>query len=290
MSKPMRFNCPLKHSHLPENPITVPDIHAAKAPHQDSNVNWLHLEPRLTQPDNKKTMQVSVRLFAGLRERAKTNSLSVTLKDGATVQDAIDAVSGMVQGGLKERGYTMLAVNRQYVTGDYILKDRDELALIPPVSGGSVGIQTGLPESFQNVLITADPLDPEPLTRHVTTEEDGAVVTFLGVTRSNNVGREVDYLEYEAYRPMADEQMNVIIDEMKSRWEIGRVAVAHRTGRVDIGETSMVVAVGAPHRKPAFEAALYFVDRLKEVVPIWKKEYFKGGEVWIGETPGSDPS
>jgi molybdopterin converting factor subunit 1 len=235
-------------------------------------------------------MHVTIRLFAGLRERAKANSISLDLKQGATVQDAIDAASKMVEGGLRTRGHTMLAVNREYVTADYVLKDRDELAMIPPVSGGSTGIQTGLPENFQNVLITADPLNSEPLTRHVTTAEDGAVVTFLGVTRINNAGRQVDYLEYEAYRPMADEQMNIIIDEMKARWEIGRVAVAHRTGRVDIGETSMVVAVGAPHRQPAFEAALYFVDRLKEIVPIWKKEYFKGGEVWIGETPGSDPS
>ena len=144
-------------------------------------------------------------------------------------------------------------------------------------------------DNFQNILITGEPLDPDPLTRHVTTDEDGAVVTFLGVTRDHNAGRRVEYLEYEAYRPMADEQIRAIIGEMQSRWEIGRVAIAHRTGRVDIGETSMVVAVGAPHRRPAFEAALHFIDRLKETVPIWKKEYFEGGEVWIGETPGGGP-
>ncbi len=236
-------------------------------------------------------MQVTVRLFAGLRERAKTDSIIVMLPDegvGTTVQDAIDAASEQVEGGLETRGHIMLALNREYVDAAQPVSDGDELALIPPVSGGAP-LQTGLPESFQNVLITSEPLDPDPLIRHVTTDEDGAVVTFLGVTRNNNVGRVVDYLEYEAYRPMADEQIGLIIEDMKAKWEIGNVAVAHRTGRVDIGETSMVVAVGAPHRKSAFESALYFVDRLKEVVPIWKKEFFEGGEVWIGETPGGHP-
>ncbi len=237
-------------------------------------------------------MQVTVRLFAGLRERARTDSISVELQDGPhgpSVQDAIDAAGAQVEGGLQMRGHIMIALNRSYVEPEHNVKDGDEIALIPPVSGGAV-LHTGLPEdAFQNVLITSDPLDPEPLTNHVTTDEDGAVVTFLGVTRNNNAGRQVDYLEYEAYRPMADEQITAVIAEMKEKWDIGRVAVAHRTGRVDIGETSMVLAVGAAHRRPAFEAALYFIDRLKEVVPIWKKEHFEGGEVWIGETPGGNP-
>ena len=249
-------------------------------------------------------MQVTVRLFAGLRERAGTGSIVVTLPDEAsdaagtlraggaprpTVQDAIDAASATVEGGLQVRGHVMLALNREYVEADHTVSNGDELAIVPPVSGGAAA-PTGLPENFQNVLITSEPLDPGPMTHHVTTDADGAVVTFLGVTRDHNAGRRVEYLEYEAYRPMADKQIYVIIDEMKARWEIGKVAVAHRTGRVDIGETSMVVAVGAPHRKPAFEAALYFVDRLKEIVPIWKKEFFEGGEVWIGETPGGGPA
>ncbi|MCH7907680.1 MAG: molybdenum cofactor biosynthesis protein MoaE, partial [Chloroflexi bacterium] len=106
-------------------------------------------------------------------------------------------------------------------------------------------------------------------------------------TRNHNDGRRVEYLEYEAYRPMADEKLQELIDEIKERWEIDAVAVAHRVGRVDIGETSLVIAVSAAHRRPAFEAALHLVDRLKEVVPIWKKEFFEGGEVWIGD-PGSE--
>ena len=134
-----------------------------------------------------------------------------------------------------------------------------------------------------DVTITEKRLDPAPLVERVRSDRDGCVVTFLGVTRDHNEGRRVLYLEYEAYRPMAERKMAEIIDEMKARWEIGSAAVAHRVGRVDVGETSMVVAVSAPHRGPAFEAAMHFVDRLKRVVPIWKKEFFEGGEVWIGD-------
>jgi len=94
------------------------------------------------------------------------------------------------------------------------------------------------------------------------------------------------HLDYEAYQPMAENKMVEIIAEMRSKWDLGKVAVGHRTGRVDIGETSMILTVGSAHRRPAYEASLYFIDRLKEVVPIWKKEFFEGGEVWIGETPG----
>src|SRR3972149_1463554 len=107
----------------------------------------------------------------------------------------------------------------------------------------------------------------------------------MGVTRDDNDGRRVTCLEYEAYQPMAEQKIAEIISEMKSRWDIGGVAIAHRTGRVGIGEISMVLAVSAAHRRPAFEAALYFVDRLKEIVPIWKKEHYEGGTMWIGETP-----
>ena len=133
------------------------------------------------------------------------------------------------------------------------------------------------------VKITPDSLDPAEYTARVKADADGAVVTFEGVTRDHNQGRRVLYLEYEAYRPMADRKISELFAEMRQRWPIDRIAVGHRTGRVDIGETSMVVAASAAQRRPAFEAVLYFVDRLKEVVPIWKKEYFEGGEVWIGD-------
>ena len=226
------------------------------------------------------SVSVTVRLFAGVREAAGVSSVGVELAAPATIGDAVEAASRAVPGEWRLPKTVLLASNGEYGTDETVLEDGDEVAIIPPVSGGDAS-------ETQEVTITDDPLDPEPLTEFVTTDVDGAVVTFLGVTRNHNEGRRVLFLEYEAYRPMADQVIGEIIGEMKSRFEIGRVAVAHRTGRVDIGETSMVVAVGAAHRRPAFEAALHFIDRLKQIVPIWKKEYFEGGEVWIGDTPGS---
>lgn len=226
------------------------------------------------------TVSVTVRLFAGVREAAGVSSVDVELPAPATIGDAVEAASGVVPGEWRLPKTVLLASNGEYASTETQVEDGDEVAIIPPVSGGAG-------DATQEITITEAPLDAEPLTKSVQTDVDGAVVTFLGVTRNHNEGRQVLYLEYEAYRPMADQVIAEIICEMKSRFEIGRVAVAHRTGRVDIGETSMVVAVGAAHRRPAFEAALHFIDRLKQVVPIWKKEYFEGGEVWIGDTPGS---
>ena len=208
--------------------------------------------------------------------------MNVAVTDGMTVDDAVLAARKAAPSDPEPGSSIMLALNGEYLEGDQPVAAGDELALIPPVSGGSDEIKTGR----DWVFVTADELAPVPLTNFVTTGADGAVVTFLGVTRDHNAGRKVLHLEYEAYQPMAENKIVEIIGEMRGRWELGKIAIAHRTGRVDIGETSMVVAVGAAHRRPAFEASLYFVDRLKEIVPIWKREFFEGGEVWIGETPG----
>ena len=131
------------------------------------------------------------------------------------------------------------------------------------------------------ILITHDPLDPDTLTAAVRGDGNGAVVTFLGSTRSSTGDRRVLRLEYEAYRPMADEMLARIAEEMRRRWPVD-AAIAHRLGRLEIGEVSLVVAVASPHRREAFEASQYCVDRIKQIVPIWKKEYFEGGEVWVG--------
>ena len=130
-------------------------------------------------------------------------------------------------------------------------------------------------------------LNPDDLTKKVRKDSNGAVVTFLGTTRNSNEGRNVLYLEYEAYQPMADKTMGQIAQEVSDKWEISDFAIAHRTGRVEIGEISLVVALASPHREKAFEALKYAVDRIKEIVPIWKKEFFEGGEVWIGSEHGS---
>ena len=130
--------------------------------------------------------------------------------------------------------------------------------------------------------ITYDALDSGAISARVTQPTDGAIVTFVGVTRNHTGDRNVLYLEYEAYRPMADNMLAQVAEEMKAKWPVGEVAISHRLGRLAIGEASLVVAVAASHRKEAFEACQYSIDRIKKIVPIWKKEFFEGGEVWVG--------
>lgn len=140
-----------------------------------------------------------------------------------------------------------------------------------------------------DILITTEILNTQEITGQVMKDSYGALVTFTGVTRRYTGGRKVLYLEYEAYRPMADLKLREIAEDMRQRWNVG-VSIGHRLGRLEIGETSLIVAVGSPHRKDAFEACQYSVDRIKQIVPIWKKEYFEGGETWIGNPEEFAPS
>ncbi len=132
------------------------------------------------------------------------------------------------------------------------------------------------------IQITHDALEPDRITAQVRRDTNGAVLTFLGTTRSVTRGRRVLHLEYEAYRPMADNKLAEIADEMRQRWDVQDIAISHRLGRLEIGDISLVVAVASPHRERAFAACQHAVDRIKQIVPIWKKEYFEGGEVWVG--------
>lgn len=251
---------------------------------------WRHSHCRLitnpSYPGSRGPVKITIRLFAGLRERAGTDAVVLDLATGATVADAVASAQGNTPRRWRVSRTTLTAVNEEYADASQVLADGDELALIPPVSGGATESRSAARPEAPAVTITEQRLDPEAVATHVRRDSDGAVVVFEGVTRNHNEGRPVRYLEYEAYRPMADKIIGELINEISTRWEIDRVAVAHRIGRVDIGETSLVVAVSAAHRRPAFEAALHFVDRLKQVVPIWKKEYFEGGEVWIGDEGG----
>ena len=139
------------------------------------------------------------------------------------------------------------------------------------------------------IHITSDPLEPNSVTEIVRNNSNGAVITFLGTTRDSTDGKNVNYLEYEAYQPMAHNMIQQIFDEVKERWEIEDLAISHRLGKVEIGEISMVVAISSPHRKQAFEAGQYSIDRIKEIVPIWKKEFFDNGEVWVGSETQAKP-
>jgi molybdopterin synthase catalytic subunit len=207
-------------------------------------------------------MRVTVKLFAGLRERAGWSSREI---DGvATVADVWPAL------GLDDEPAGLLyAVNREYASRETGLADGDEVALIPPVSGGAFAL-------------SEEPLSVEATIEEVASPEAGAVATFVGTTRVHSRGRTVVRLEYEAYEGMAEKVMAEIADELSARYELCAVAIHHRVGRVGIGDRSVVIAVSAPHRQDALAACKDAIDTLKERVPLWKKEVYEGGEEWIG--------
>jgi molybdopterin synthase catalytic subunit/molybdopterin converting factor small subunit len=204
---------------------------------------------------------VTVRLFAGLRERAGWSRREV---DAATVGEVWRALElGDEPAGL------LYAVNKEYATPDRALADGDEVALIPPVSGGAF-------------LLSDEPLSLDRVVDEVRDEQAGAIATFTGTTRIQSRGRTVTHLDYEAYEGMAERVMAEIAAGLQSRYELSAVAIHHRVGRVGIGETSVVIAVSAPHRQDALAACKDAIDELKERVPLWKKEVYSDGEEWIG--------
>jgi molybdopterin synthase catalytic subunit len=219
-------------------------------------------------------VELSVKLFAALREAASSREVPVALPDGARVGALIDALRARYPRLDSALDRSLVAVNLEYVGPDYQLRPGDEVALIPPVSGGE--------EAAEWVAIVDEPIAIERLAAWVRTDADGAVCTFLGVARRWTRGKEVVHLEYEAYPPMAERKMREIAEEMQVKWGITRVAILHRTGVLAIGEASVGIAVSSPHRGASFAACQYAIDRLKQVVPIWKKEVWSDGERWIG--------
>jgi MoaE-MoaD fusion protein len=209
-------------------------------------------------------VRVVVKLFAGLREQAGAGTRELDLPDGARARDAWPPL------GLGDEPAGLLyAVNKRYAAPDDALADGDEVALIPPVSGGSFRLVDG-------------PLDPETTAAEVASEEAGAIATFTGTVRRRSRGRKVLHLEYEAYAGMAEAVMEEIAAEVAARHELTAVAIHHRVGRVEVAEPSVVVAVSAPHRGEALTACHEAIDALKERVPLWKKEVYEGGEEWLG--------
>jgi molybdopterin synthase catalytic subunit/molybdopterin converting factor small subunit len=208
-------------------------------------------------------VRITVRLFAGLRERA--GAARVELEDVARVEDVWPALGlGAEPAGL------MYAVNREYAEQGHELTDGDEVALIPPVSGGS----------FQLVL---GPLDIAAVLREVESPEAGAVASFVGTVRRRSRKRDVLHLEYEAFEEMAEEMIERLAAELTERHGLCAAAIHHRLGRVEIGEASVVIAVSAPHRSAALDACREAIETLKTTIPLWKKEVYAGGEEWIGQ-------
>ena len=203
-----------------------------------------------------------VRLFAGLRERAGWSEREL---------DGVDQVADVWRAldlGDEPEGL-LYAVNKEYAAGDRRLADGDEVALIPPVSGGTFRLST-------------EPLSLDAAVDEVRSDQAGAIATFTGTTRLQSRGRTVLHLDYEAYEEMAEQTMAQIAEELKARYDLCEIAIHHRTGRVDIGESSVVIAVSAPHRQDALAACKEAIDTLKGQVPLWKKEFYEGGEEWIG--------
>jgi len=219
-------------------------------------------------------VRVVVKLFGAVREAIGEKELSVALPVGARVRDllALLARDHEVIGRFGERLAT--SVNLEVVPVETLLGDGDEVALLPPVAGG-----TG------RCWLSDRPLDTAAVSARVEGPGMGGIVVFVGAVRDHARGREIRHLEYEAYAGMAEREMERIADEAAERWQGARVAIAHRTGRLEIGDLAVVVAAAAPHRAEAFAACRYAIDTLKERVPIWKKEFATDGEYWVDERP-----
>jgi MoaE-MoaD fusion protein len=220
-------------------------------------------------------MKVEVRLFARYREAAGRDRVEIDLPEGGTVETAWEAVSRRFPALGQYRPFTLFALREDYVSADHRLGEGDELCLFPPVSGGSGG------EDW--IEVTAEVLSERATAEAVADPSAGAVALFSGIVRDQTGGRRVKFLEYEAHAPMALAKMREIAAAIRARWPgTLRVALVHRVGRLEIGESSVMIAVSSPHRREAFEACHFAIDTLKETVPVWKKEYFEDGEVWVG--------
>ena len=209
-----------------------------------------------------------------LKELAGRGSDSLTLPDNATLGDVINHYEGRIP-RLKEMvGSIAMSVNREYAGPECKLKAGDEIGLLPPVSGGAL-----------HAAIVRATIDTEAVLRGIKQSSDGAAVVFEGVARDNTRGRRTLYLDYEAYEEMALKQMEALAEQALTQFQVRDVALVHRLGRLEIGETSVLIAVASAHRAAAFEACRWLIDALKRTVPIWKKEYFEDGAVWADGEP-----
>jgi molybdopterin synthase catalytic subunit len=219
-------------------------------------------------------MRVRLLLFAGLREAVGKKDVVLELEKDASLEELMKRVEAQLPVVARYRGRLLISLNAKRVSMDTTLQDGDEVALLPPMSGGS-----GRPR------VQAAPLSMDTLLQEVRDAECGGVVTFTGVVRRHSRGQEIDHLEYESYVPMAEQEMRAIFEQVRQRWADVRLAMAHRVGRLEIGDAAVMIAAGAPHRVDAFEACRFAIDTLKQTVPIWKKEFAEDGACWVEENP-----
>ncbi len=222
-------------------------------------------------------MQVRVLFFGMLREIAGGAEQRLALKDGARLAEVLAECERKWPKLTDYLASSATAINQEYAPAESLLKDGDEVALLPPVSGGAPDA------SF--VKLQRERIVPHDIVPKLEHPEDGAIVIFDGVVRNHSRGRETKYLEYEAYEPMARKQLEQLADEARRKFAIRNVAVVHRLGRLEIGESSVLIAVFSAHRAAAFDACRWLIDTLKKTVPIWKKEFFADGAVWADGDP-----
>jgi molybdopterin synthase catalytic subunit len=224
---------------------------------------------------------VRVLFFGAARDAVGAEQIDLTCDDGCTAGHALRQLLSQYPELSRFGKSLLLAVNQEYSELNRDIRDDDELAIFPPVSGGSAGILPASSSDLDFFELTTNPIDVGAVARRVVLPECGATVTLDGYAREWTKGRRTLYLVYEAYEPMAVNEMKKLVAQAHEKFDIAHIGIVHRTGRLEIGETSVVISVSAPHRRAAFEACEWAIRELKRTVPIWKKEVFEDGEVWV---------
>ena len=222
-------------------------------------------------------MKITLKLFGSLREAAGASSLPLELAEGTTVAELRTWLSERNPHAEKLGDRLAVSVNLEIAEPDTILRDGDEVAFLPPVAGGDGAAPA------KRCTISDDPLDEAEVVGRVEGPDAGGIVSFVGNVRNHARGHEIEYLEYEAYPEMAEREMEKIAEEAAVAWPGTRVAIAHRVGRLEIGEAAVVVVAASAHRDEAFRACRFAIDRLKERVPIWKREVARDGAYWVDD-------
>ena len=226
-------------------------------------------------------VQVKLLFFASLKDIVGSRQLDFDVPSGATVNDLLERLEARYPGLRPYRSIVLTSLNEDYVERSTVVSDGDEVAIFPPVSGGASSEPVIADRPREVYRLTREAIDAREISDMILRPEDGALCIFEGVVRNNSKGKTTRYLEYEAYETMALKTMEEIGEFVRSAWEIGCVAIVHRLGRMEIGETSVAIIITSPHRRASFDACEYAIDRLKKIVPIWKKEFFDDGEIWI---------
>ncbi len=236
-------------------------------------------------------MQIRVLFFGMLKEIVGQTEEEIHLEAGSDIARLFDLYVSRFPRLARHSSSILFSRNREFADRHEGLQEGDEVAFLPPVTGGCpAAADRASPAGAADTVerLTRAAIDTRALVRELLQGEDGAAVIFEGVVRNHSGGRATRFLEYEAYEPMALAKMREITAKARQRFRIGRIGIVHRLGRLEIGEASVVIVVTAGHRRPAFEACQYAIDRLKRIVPIWKKEFFADGAVWVeGEPDGS---